>query len=126
MASPHVIRLRGPWEWEAVAGDVTAAGRTQLPGAWSELVGDDFRGLVRYCRAFNRPTNLEPHERVWLVLAGLPGEMTLQLNGRPLEGDASGEPRRFDITPLLALHNKLSIETADPGGIAGEVRLEIA
>ncbi len=144
----HVIRLRGPWELEPVArfggcGELPAGGRTRVPGDWGELLGDDFAGRVRYTRRFNRPTNLEPDERVWLVVAAVDHQARLALNGQPFAELSTGAAAaRDDITPLLRLHNVLEIEVTlpaetyhdrtargdragKPGGLVGEVRLEI-
>ncbi len=144
----HVIRLRGPWELEPVARfddarALPAGGRTRVPGDWSELLGRDFVGRARYRRRFNLPTNLEPDERVWLVVEAVDHQARLDLNGRPLAEMSTGaKAQRHDITPLLRLHNVLEIEVTLPaeayhdrqargpragqsGGLVGEVRLEI-
>ena len=152
----HVIRLRGPWEleplvryvnaggtWREVTDDLPAAGRTQVPGNWADLLGADFLGRARYTRRFNCPTNLDPRERVWLVLEGVDHEASLRLNDRPL-GTMRGTANvhRVDMTALLAPHNRLTIDVdltaavrddaqargdrcGKPGGLVGEVRLEI-
>jgi beta-galactosidase/beta-glucuronidase len=157
MAQPHVIRLRGPWELEALARELPAgdgrpvrlgldlptACRVQVPGDWREPLGADFCGRARYLRRFNRPTNLDPHERVWLVLEGVDHRASVALNGLAV-GVVEGyqAPCRFDITFLLEPHNGLAVEVSLPaavfhdpalrpgraglaGGLIGEVRLEI-
>jgi len=150
----HVIRLRGLWDLEVIERfdrgpsdqlpPVTrvAVARVAVPSDWAEWLGDDFLGRVRYTRRFNQPTNLEPHERVWLVVEAVDHAARLTLNGQPLGEMRGDEPGRFDATPLLAPHNTLEIEitlAADvfhdraargsrngaPGGLIGEVRLEI-
>ena len=142
----HVIRLRGPWEIEPLArfveagagehgevtGDLPAGGKTLVPGDWAELLGADFLGRARYTRRFNCPTNLDPHERVWLVFDGVNEEAQVTLNGQPLGQFTAGQcPHPFEITRLLVPHNVLVVEvcrrTASDhcGGLVGEVRLEI-
>lgn len=142
----HVIRLRGPWEIEplvrfehSAAGehreetaDLPAGGKTLVPGDWGHLLGANFLGRARYTRRFNCPTNLDPHERVWLVFDGVSDEAQVSLNGQPLGGFAAHDcPHEYEITPLLVAHNMLSVEvclrTASDhrGGLVGEVRLEI-
>jgi hypothetical protein len=143
----HPIRLRGPWQWRVVerfdGADDLVGGRTQMPGDWAELVGRDFLGRVRFTRGFNRPTNLDPHQRVWLVFDLVDHEASAALNGALLETfTASDCPRRFDVTELLLPRNELVVEVtlrreifSDPrarghrahlpGGLPGEVRLEI-
>src|SRR3972149_9932844 len=78
----HTIRLRGPWQLEPLAryaaradgglnkqtDDLPAAGKATMPIDWSETLGRDFLGVVRYHRIFQTPTGLEPHETVWLVV----------------------------------------------------------
>ncbi len=78
----HTIRLRGPWQLEALArfvlqpdgcyrpetGDLPAASRQRMPADWSAVLGADFFGRVRYQRNFQKPTGLESGERVVLVV----------------------------------------------------------
>jgi hypothetical protein len=115
------------------------------PGDWGPTLGDDFRGRVEYVRRFGLPTNLSPDERVFLVVERVDGQAEISLNGQPLGqltyADGAG---RYEITPLLKPRNELSLQiglaptppwgpepaTRDdrhgqPGGLLGEVRLEI-
>lgn len=151
MPYPHAIRLRGPWEFEVLkranetsgetSGMRPVSGKTSLPCDWSETLGRDFRGRVRYRRRFNRPSGLDPHERVWLVVEGVDAFGAVALNGRQL-GEARGyaSPASFDVTELLQPGNELLLEVELPresagvlrpgrenlpGGPIGEVRLEI-
>ena len=103
IAPMHVIRLRGPWEYEPLVRvwidasgarresreSLPAAGRAHLPADWGLTLGPDFRGRVRYTRRFGLPTNLEPHEEVWLVVEGVDYFGSLALNDTPL-GDVTG------------------------------------
>src|SRR5689334_22515172 len=102
MAYPHLIRLRGPWEYEplerysaASTGDLPPPGRVDFPAAWAAALGSDFFGRVRFRRRFNRPTGLEQHERVWLVAEGVAGLIAVTLNDQPLVG--LPEATFFDI-----------------------------
>ncbi len=117
-------------------------GKATLPCDWSDALGPDFRGKVRYRRRFNRPSGLDPHERVWLVIEGVDAFGSAALNGRAL-GDIRGYalPASFDVTDLLGPGNELSLDVELPlvmplgvlrpgvegrsGGPIGEVRLEI-
>jgi hypothetical protein len=176
MSYPHVIRLRGPWDFEPLVrfaatdtliepadpsspaprlrtatptrtGESTkaqppglpAAGRAQLPADWGAELGQGFYGRVRYTRRFNRPTNLDPSERVWLVIDGVDARGDYAINGHKLGTiDGYALPSASDITSLLAPSNVLEIEIecrADSiprpgraglaGGPIGDVRLEI-
>ncbi|MCI0333765.1 MAG: hypothetical protein L0228_11150 [Planctomycetes bacterium] len=153
----HIIRLRGPWELEPVkrfvpqtdgsyrptADDLPPSARAKMPADWCETMGHDFLGVVRYSRNFNRPTNLEEHERVWLVVEPPQSCGRVRVSGEFLGnvrfGGAAG---RFDITRLLKEHNSADIDVEHPalddhgnvpddgsldvpGGLVGEVRLEI-
>jgi glycosyl hydrolase family 2 len=148
MPYPHVIRLRGPWEFEVVenASALTSprSGKAKLPCDWSEALGREFRGQVRYRRRFNRPSGLDPHERVWLIVEGVDAFGAATLNGREL-GEVRGYalPASFDVTDLLAQGNELLLDVELPRGLPdgpaplrpgredlaagpiGEVRLEI-
>ncbi len=152
----HSIRLRGPWEFQPLERFVLAddgqvrsetpglppAGKVRTPADWGDTLGRAFLGRVRYTRGFNLPTNLDPHERVWLVADGVDHEATVSLNDRPLGNIIGSQPTRFEITALLRPHNTLIVEVSltptaynDPavrgdraglaGGLTGEVRLEI-
>jgi hypothetical protein len=153
----HTIRLRGPWQLEAVArfvaradggydvvgDDLPAPARATMPADWSEAFGPGFLGRVRYMRTFQKPTGLETGERVWLVVEPPRSQATVHLADRSLGTvKADGPAARFDITPLLADRNRLEIviehpavevdgrpvqNSGDdaPGGLVGEVRLEI-
>lgn len=109
----HVIRLRAPWQIEALA--------TQP-------------GMVRCVRHFNKPTGLDDGERIWLVIDGPVLPARIALNGQAV-GQASGlspsgAPTRCDVTSLLAARNRIEIdlmmlEGSDPSAGLGEVRLEI-
>ena len=148
MSQPHVIRLCGPWDLQPLEcfgapAELPKPARVQAPCDWAELLGHDFLGRVRYTRKFNRPTNLDPHERVWLTFDGVDHRASVTLNGTRL-GQLAGCARsaRFDVTDLLELHNTLVVDvTLDrdtfhdqslrgaragkAGGLVGEVRLEI-
>jgi hypothetical protein len=130
---PHPFRLHGPWDYEILSGAAAAPrGRLRLPcdGAW--LPRPAFHGRVQFRRVFHRPTNLEPHERLWLACeAGARG--SLSCNGRLLGGVDDRAPAEFEITSLLADSNELLMElelSPDPpggaaGGQIGRVRLEV-
>jgi hypothetical protein len=114
----------------------------QMPADWCGTMGHDFLGAVRHSRKFNRPTNLE-RDRVCLVVepprsCGLV-RVNRQVLGYVRFGSAAG---RFDITELLEDHNVVEIDVEHPelddngnalddgcaqvpGGLVGEVRLEI-
>ena len=138
----HIIRLRGPWDYEplarvtvSVAGvrqesreELPPAGRAQLPADWGATLGSDFRGRVRYRRHFGLPTNLEPHEHVWLVIDGVTGSAEIRLNGLELGHIESSHASERDVTEILQPRNQLEIDvTSDgsDGGVTGEIRLEI-
>ncbi|HEX4142103.1 MAG TPA: hypothetical protein VHY91_01025 [Pirellulales bacterium] len=157
MSQPHVIRLRGPWQYEPLAQwildaegtqrtvePLPPAGRMVMPADWSEPLGRDFRGRVRFLRSFGRPTRLEPDEQVWLVCDGVDLTGWALLNGEQL-GPLPGfrQPASFDVTSRLKERNELAIDVELPplsyddeqqlrpdraglaGGVIGEVRLEI-
>ncbi|HEX7447054.1 MAG TPA: hypothetical protein VF306_05890 [Pirellulales bacterium] len=115
MPYPHVIRLRGPWQYTPLAacGDrrLPPPGRIELPADWGATLGDDFRGRVRYERSFNSPTNLDPHERVWLVIDGADPRADVYLNRQSLgtvEGYALSA--EWDISERIGPRNTLSLE----------------
>jgi hypothetical protein len=107
-------------------------------------LGADFRGRVRYLRSFGCPAGLGPGARVDLVIGQLDAWGSVHLNHVPLGQVAVGNTgARFDVTRQLAPRNELCIEVELPsqagaaqrlprlgredlpGGVLGEVRLEI-
>jgi beta-galactosidase/beta-glucuronidase len=142
---PHRIRLKGPWEYEwrsssATADAATAAigfprtGRVKMPASWQDAFGDE-AGEVKFRRRFQKPTNLDPHERVSLVFDGIGGTGRVALNGQELGSvTASDDTQRYDVTLLLQASNELLVELAfEPrqsgsatGGLWGPVVIEIS
>lgn len=158
MPTPHIIRLRAPWQLQALvryvplgpgefqerSADLPPAAKAEVPGDWTELLGADFLGRVRYTRSFNCPTNLDANERVWLICEGVDGAADFSLNDMAILTLASSDrPGSCDLTPHLRPRNLLSVEVSllppehaqhvpraarragRGGGITGEVRLEI-
>jgi len=135
---PHIIRLRGPWDYQVLLhlGPDDApetplpSGRVQMPCDWSESLGPIFCGRVRYRRTFNWTAPLEADQRVTLAFDGVTQKAQVTLNGQLL-GSFGPDPAWLDITALLKPHNELLVEVAavhtgaGPGGLTGEVRLEI-
>jgi hypothetical protein len=158
MPTPHIIRLRAPWqlqtlvryvplasgEFQEDSVDLPSTAKADVPGDWTELLGADFLGRVRYTRSFNCPTNLDPNERVWLVCDGVDGAADFSLNGTSIFTVAGpNQAGSCNVTTHLRPHNLLSVEVSllppshaqhvpratsragRGGGITGEVRLEI-
>jgi hypothetical protein len=128
----HTIRLHGPWEYEIVRGEgrrAAPAGHVTIPADWSETLGPEFRGRVRYLRRFHRPTGLAKGQRVFLCVERVEISGAVSLNGRLLgAAAATGGPFRFEVGSDLVRYNALVIEVESlerPGGVTGSVRLEI-
>ena len=134
----HRIRLLGPWEfvWEEPSGTETppvTEGTTAMPCDWHSLFGP-VAGTATFRRRFHRPSNLEPHERVWLICTGVRGCGTVLLNNEQLsEFAADGEAVECEVTSRLQPFNvvsiRLSVGTVDEqqplGGLFEPVVLEI-
>jgi hypothetical protein len=117
--------------------------RAKMPADWSSVFGADFLGRVRYRRAFQKPTGLESEQRVFLVVEPPRSEACVLLGGELLGFVHAGKGRgRFEITNRLQSSNKLDVivdhpaldemrralgepMVSSPGGLVGEVRLEI-
>ena len=82
MPDVHTIRLRHPWQCQP------------------REVG------VCWTRSFHWPAGLTPREIARLVIEGLPASATVELNGERLQ---QSETDQFDVTRLLAAHNRLAI-----------------
>ena len=134
----HIIRLRGPWQWEVVdqtapaQSAATRSGRQRQPAEWGEILGPDFRGTLRYRRVFHQPTGLEAGQQVWLVVTAVRSHAKVELDGEPLGEVHGDEPVEFAIAPLLRPTCKLEITVThddlgdpQPGGLVGEVHVAI-
>ncbi len=103
MLDIHTIRLRHPWQHEPC-----------------ELG-------TRWLRSFHWPAGLVAREIARLVIDPLPDTAVVKLNGQTLVAEADAP---FDITPLLAEQNRLSLELGDSASPNDtncplDVRLEI-
>ncbi len=128
----HRIHLKGPWDVRRLDRDEPSI-RVFMPATWEAIFGED-AGRAEFRRKFNQPTNLEPHEHVWVVFDGIGGEGLARLNGFDLGPiDRTAPTAEFEITRLLTLHNELSVElnvmsepaTAALNGLWGAVAVEI-
>ena len=144
----HPIRLHGPWNATVLvvdaatgSGDLPAIGlqfQCKIPCDWSHWLGNSFRGRVAYHRKFNRPTGLDPNQKVWLVVEEVDHDAKVYLNDRELGETALSEPPfRVEIQDILTAANLVRLEIQKPsdaqsglrqglaGGLIGSVRLEI-
>ncbi len=114
-----------------------------MPSDWSASLGAEFRGRVLYRRRFGCPTGLGRQDRVTLVVDAVDAFGSVALNGQQLGDVPPGAgSSSFLITDLLQRRNDLQIEVELPelergvslprpgrdklpGGLIGEVRLEI-
>ena len=128
--------------YEQVEDGLPASAKLQMPADWSAVCGADFLGRVRFVRPFNSPPGLQPDERVWLVVEPQRSQARVMMSEELLGTvGPDGAAGRFDITHLLSPHNRLEIFVDHPvvdgeqhagtgndrlpGGLVGEVRLEI-
>jgi hypothetical protein len=98
-----------------------------MPCRWGEVGLENLGGRVSCRRRFGYPGRIDPHERVWLTLAGVSDRAAVVLNGTAL-GRVAGAPTEFDVTALLHPRNELVVEVegaAAGGGLWGEVALEV-
>ena len=129
---PHIIRLRGPWEFEPLSGEhAPPPGRIVIPCAWTESVLGSFRGTVRFRRRFHWPATLTEQERLLLHFTEIDGRATFKFNGQELDV-REGDPLSWDITKLVQPRNDLIAEleyqgaaTATGGGIVRDVELHV-
>jgi hypothetical protein len=135
--------LSGGGRFERSTAGLPLSARATMPADWSAAFGPTFYGRVRYHRVFQKPTGLESGERVFLVVEPPRSRGTVALSGKPLGiVQWGGSTGRFHISELLEDHNRLEIivehpvlddalrldddgVTHSPGGLVGEVRLEI-
>jgi hypothetical protein len=118
--------------------------RLTMPADWAGVFGAVFLGRVRYRRVFQKPTGLDEGQRVFLAVESPRSEGSVSLFGELVGFVRSHDDvKRFEITGRLEDHNRLEIlvdhpaldtsrgtlmgnsEQLLPGGLIGEVRLEI-
>ncbi len=122
---PHRIRLRGPWECEPPGGPPVVV---TMPCHWAAAGLADLGGRFRCRRRFGYPGRIDPHERVWLTVAGVADCAAVSLNGTPLGRVEGAGPVEFDVTALLRPRNELILDVEGPaaeGGLRGEIALEV-
>lgn len=135
MTACHVIRLRGPWEYEPLErADPSGVGevpRVHLPLGEGESLPEAIHGRMRFRRWFNQPRQLDEHEQVWIVIEGLTQPAEVRLNDQPLGCiEANIRLAQFEITTHLERRNRLTFDMTLPleGPINApwsDVRLEI-
>lgn len=129
----HTIRLLGPWDFEWLAPTPprtgAATGSVRMPCDWLSLFGDS-AGPCRFSRCFHKPTNLDPHEQVWLVATGVGGTGFARLNTLPLGAVAPFS--EWEITAMLQKFNRVDFDiefspgaSTGPGGLFAPVVFEI-
>ncbi len=99
-----------------------------MPCRWTEGPLAEFSGRVRFSRRFGLPRQIDPHERVWLTLAGGDARGLVSLNGKIVAHLEATVPSECEVTSLLQERNQLTIEVEvleDSGELFGEVALEI-
>ena len=113
---PHVIRLRGPWQFcheTGNANDSVNNQKTKLPCDVLQLLGTNESGHIRLSRRFGLPTNLEPDEHVELAIETVNVSAIVELNGKELDGiDPRSNASRFIVTDRLQSRNELAIVVA--------------
>ena len=135
----HRIQLKGPWDfdWRACPDEpseaIAKSGTVTMPQEWRTLFGEA-SGTAQFRRKFHRPTNLEPHERIMLVLTEVRGSGGVRLNDVPVgHFVGSGGLVEFEISTLMKPVNEVAVDIKyDPvtepglsGGLFGAVALEI-
>ena len=122
---PHVIRLRGRWSLTA-----QHLGEVRAPVDLASLFAESPQRDLQLRRRFGCPSNLDPNERVELVIDPLDAAGDVSLNAQPL-GPLAPAPvaTRFDVTLLLQPRNELLLDLRPPREQGSfpmlDVRLEI-
>jgi hypothetical protein len=134
--SIHVIRLRGPWNFEFQPprtliereDDLPAAGSVTMPTDLFEIVGTRFPCRLKLSRHFGCPTGLASGDAVYLVIEPAEKRGQVWMNDQRLGELAHDQtPTRFEISKWLLPRNRITIELDLPGRAVLDlnVRLEI-
>jgi hypothetical protein len=109
---PHLIRLRGPWQIVCVDGDAQEA---KLPCDLDQFLRSNGTTQLRLIRRFGLPTNLEPDERIELVIETARLSARVHLNDEDIgEIDSQSSTTRLDVTDRLQSRNELVIDVLTP------------
>jgi hypothetical protein len=128
----HRIRLQGPWQAVPPGDDSDSTpADVSIPASWQDLFGQAI-GTAILRRGFNRPTGLEPGNRVFIRLPAQSATITrCSLNGIDLEASSSNS-LSYDAIAALQPFNLLEIllqrdpgAPADSSGLVTPVLLEI-
>lgn len=140
MNTPHIIRLRGPWQRTIVSGIETAQDCctteiVTIPSSVIDDVGPAFRGCVEYQRFFNRPTGIQETTALRLVMTQvLATHINVRLNDSELEDRIIADPEAgsfsVDVKGYLKSRNDLRVRIEiqpnyGASGLVGVVQLEI-
>jgi hypothetical protein len=107
---PHVIRLRGPWNYLVDDSIDCAKGVFRVPGTIRVLRDRPIPFQVILSRTFHQPTGLEKDNLVALSGCGVFGNgYVIGLNGAEL-GTGHEHRFRYRVTDLLQPTNQISIK----------------
>ena len=124
VSEPHIIRLRGPWEFTLLTGPRAGEqGPFTMEGDWRAALASA-AGPLRLTRLFNAPTGIEADTSVLVVLDGFPEQTAVFLDDAPL---LPLTPHHYEISGRLARRHCLAVDIPGVAHLAppGEVRLEI-
>ncbi len=117
-ASPHIIRLRGPWQQvepsEFEDGEPVDETVACSPSARPPLGLGESRlrqETIVWRRSFGRPTGLDGRSRVWLSVPVTLPVRRITLNRYPIRAFDTTEcgRNRYDVGPRLAERNVLDL-----------------
>jgi hypothetical protein len=102
----HIIRLRGPWQYELRFAEDRSIGVVQMPCNLAVIAAPGAE--LSLSRRFHRPTGLDAAAKVWLAIdpANLVHSMALNTDLVPF---VQGDVVREDITARLAAENIVTL-----------------
>lgn len=107
---PHLIRLRGPWEYATGEGHAITKGTMTVPGFWHDQQVFP-HGAVTLSRWFNWVGRVSPEETLWLCLDRCVGRVTANLNGARLgTHENPWDAFRFEVSHLIEPRNRLVLD----------------
>lgn len=115
---PHVIRLRGPWEYVLLDGpQADSTGTFTMTGDWPAAL-PPHRGGVRLVRWFQAPSGLTGATSVHLVVHGFT-RPCVSLDGASLPL----VDNRCELLPLLKRRHRLEIEVDFATELSSQVQV---
>jgi hypothetical protein len=113
----HVIRLRGPWQYELRFAEGRTTGVLQMPCNLAAVAAAGAE--LSLSRRFHRPTGLDTNTKVWLAIGPANSVRSIALNSNLLPIRQNDDIRE-DVTARLAAENIVTLDLNSQAAFSGD------